>query len=263
MTSHSNADLPDEAVYNDIPIHRFHFLTSLTNRNLEQLIAARKNFAKLKQPFKSDLIHINFSGPSSYFHLQTAEVHPAPTLVTIHSLPQNASENSRLLVQTLRSASWVNTVSRIALDGIRQMASQINSRSSVIYNALEIPFLQLEELSFDSPRILCLGRLVSWKGFDVALNAFASPLKIFPHTRLVIAGDGPERQNLEKQATELGVRDAVEFTGWIVPEKVPELINTATMVVITSREGGGENLPLVAIQVTQMARPIVATHIAG
>lgn len=263
VTSHSNTDLPDEVVYNDIPIHRFHFLTSLTVRNLEQLITARKNFAKLKQTFKPDLIHINFSGPSSYFHLQTAKVHPTPTLITVHSLPPSASENNPLLARTLRSASWVNTVSKMTLDTIRQLIPEIHSRSSVIYNALEMPSSQPEQLPFDSPRILCLARLVGWKGFDLALTAFSSLLEHFPDARLVIAGDGPERQTLEKQATELEVRDAVEFTGWVLPEKVPELINTATIVIIPSREGGGENLPTVAIQASQMARPILATRIAG
>jgi glycogen(starch) synthase len=53
----------------------------------------------------------------------------------------------------------------------------------------------------------------------------------------------------------------VEFTGWVSPDKVPELINTSTIVVMPSR--WKEPFGLVALQAAQMARPIVATRIGG
>ena len=261
VTSHSRLDLPDEAVYHDIPIYRFHFLTSLTNNNLKQLLSARNRLAKLKQSFKPDLVHIHFSGPSPYVHWQTTRAHPAPTLVTIHSLPTRIKRENSLLVQTLRSASWVNTVSAKMLPDIRQLVPEITDRSSVIYNGLEMPAIQPAPLPFEGPRLLCLGRLVEWKGFDLALTAFASLTDRFPHARLVMAGDGPAKPDLEGQAEALGIKDAVEFTGWVVPQKVPELINSATMVLIPSR--ADETLPVVALQAAQLARPVVAMNVAG
>ena len=121
--------------------------------------------------------------------------------------------------------------------------------------------LQPAPLSFDSPRLLCLGRLVEEKGFDVALVAFASLLARYPEARLIIAGDGPARPDLEQQASTLGIWDAVEFTGWVAPEKAPELINTASVVVIPSR--WQEPFGLVALEAALMARPIVATRVGG
>lgn len=263
VTSHNEADLPDEDVYKDILIHRFHFLTSLTSRDLKRIRAARESYIKFKLDFKPDLIHIHFSGPSSYFHMQTLSVHPSLTLITLHSIPVRISANSKLLLETLRKASWVTGSSEWSLERVRKLAPEINPRSSFIHNALEDPSVKLEELRFESPRILCLGRLVSWKGFDSAIKAFSYLFKQFPKARLIIAGDGPEKHNLEIYAKNLEIKHSVEFTGWVVPDKVLDLVNTATVVLIPSKEGGGENLPTVALQAMQMGRPIVATRIAG
>jgi glycogen(starch) synthase len=115
-------------------------------------------------------------------------------------------------------------------------------------------------LQFEPPRLLCLGRLSPEKGFDVALNAFAILVGEFPEARMLVAGNGYLRLELEQQATELGIRDRVEFPGWIAPAEVPALIDTATMVLMPSRQ---ESLPLVALETASMARPIVATRIGG
>ncbi|WP_455169146.1 glycosyltransferase, partial [Aegicerativicinus sediminis] len=80
-----------------------------------------------------------------------------------------------------------------------------------------------EPLQFEAPRILCMGRLVEDKGFDVAIMAFASLIERFPQARLIITGDGPERANLEQQANRLGLKDIVEFTGFIDPKEVPSM----------------------------------------
>jgi glycogen(starch) synthase len=117
-----------------------------------------------------------------------------------------------------------------------------------------------EPLPFQPPRLLCLGRLVRQKGFDLALAAFASIIERFSEVRIVIAGDGPERSQLERQIAEWHLEGKVELLGWVAPDNVPALLNTATMVLMPSR---WEGLPSVALQTAMMARPIVATPVGG
>jgi glycogen(starch) synthase len=94
----------------------------------------------------------------------------------------------------------------------------------------------------------------------VALSAFATVRGRFPGTRLVVAGDGPEREKLERQASALGLIDSVEFAGRVAPETAAHLIDASTLVVIPSRlEGFG----LVALEAAWMARPVVATRVGG
>jgi glycogen synthase len=264
VASHGALDLPDEGEYRGIPIHRFPFQTALTGRNVDQLMTALHGIARLKRALKPDLIHINLSDPSIFFHVHSSAVHPAPVLVTLSvALPnrQAAAEPDTLLRETFRGAAWINANSAAILADARRLAPEIVHRSSVIYNGLRTPDVPPAPLSFRPPVFLCLGRLVNDKGFDVALKAFATVVKHVPQARLRIVGDGPARPALEQQAFEFGLTGGVEFTGWVAPERVPELINDATVVVVPSR--WQEAFSLVALQAAQMARPVVGTRVGG
>jgi glycogen(starch) synthase len=141
-----------------------------------------------------------------------------------------------------------------------QTVPEIVNRSSVIYNGVKVPRVAHSALPFRPPTLLCLGRLQKQKGFDLALTAVASINQRFPDLRLVMAGDGPERTQLEQQVSKLHLKDAVKFIGWVSPEEVPALINTATVILMPSR---WEGLPSVALQASVMARPIVAARVGG
>lgn len=261
ITSHSDRPLPDEAEIHGIPIRRFHFLTSLTHRNPTQMGETLRSLAELKRAFQPDLVHIHLTGPESIFHWQTAQAHPAPTLVTVHSVPKQLHTQDSLLVHTLRRADWVTTVSGVMLEELRGLVPEIRSRSSLIYNGVAAPLQPAPPLSVAPPVFLGLGRLIAWKGFDVALAAFARLLPDFPQARLIIAGDGPARADLEAQAQALQIAAAVDFLGWVQPEDAPSRISECSALLIPSRQD--ENLPIVAIQAAQMARPVIASRVSG
>ncbi|TMA95577.1 MAG: glycosyltransferase family 4 protein [Deltaproteobacteria bacterium] len=262
VTSHDYLELADEAQYNGITIYRFPFRPALARGNIEQFIEVRQRVARLKRALAPDLVHIHIIGPSVLFHLQTAKAHPAPVSVTMRQeiVTGEVVDGDSIQGQILRAADWVVGCSAAILDQGRRWAPEIIPHSSVIYNAPEAPPDVPEPLSTDPPRLLCVGRLVSYKGVDVAVAAFKSIIDRFPLARLIIAGDGPARPQLERQAIELGLKDAVKFLGWVTSEQVPNLINSATAVIIPSwREG----LPWVALEAALMARPVVATSVGG
>jgi glycogen(starch) synthase len=146
------------------------------------------------------------------------------------------------------------------LEEVRAFAPEIRERSSVVYNGLEAATIQPKPPAFDPPSVLCLGRLVPQKGLDLALQAFAQVVEHFPKVKLVIAGEGIERPALEEQAVGLHLQENVEFRGMVVPEKVPELLNEATLLLMASRM---EGFPMAALEAMQMGRPIVATAVGG
>jgi len=260
-TDHHNLNLPDKAVFNGIPVHRYHFQWALEKHDMGRLSMTLRQIAELKHTFRPDLIHINTCGPGIFFHLRTMDKYSAPSLVTVHALMTDSCAPDTILGRLLRSANWVSTVSESTLNDIRTILPETAHRSSVIYNGLDMPVLQPEPLPFETPRFLCLGRVIADKGFDLALTAFASVVERFPYARLVIAGDGPAKTDLMQLSVELGLTDSVEFAGWVAPEKIPELMNNATAVIMPSR--WAEPFGLVALQAAQMARPVVATHIGG
>jgi len=256
-----NIEGPDEIFYKGIPVYRFPFFSSMQQRGLNLIMKHRGQVAALKNRFRPDLIHINSYGHSVLFHLSTVIAHQAPALVTLHqTLPGERVERDSLLGHLLRSAAWLNTCSEAVLAHARQVIPGIIPCSSVIHNALEVPSCKPQPLPFEAPRLFCVGRLVAEKGFDSALTAFASVLHCFPKARLVLVGDGPARHDLTNRISKLGLATAVEFTGTVAPETVPELMNQATIVVIPSRlEGFG----LVALEAALMERPVVAMSVGG
>ena len=102
--------------------------------------------------------------------------------------------------------------------------------------------------------LLTLGRLHENKAFDTLIRALVD----VPETYLVIAGEGPERENLEKLATELGVRPRIRMVGW--RDDVPGLLAACTAFVCPSRH---EPLGNVVIEGWAQSRPVVAAASQG
>jgi glycosyltransferase involved in cell wall biosynthesis len=102
--------------------------------------------------------------------------------------------------------------------------------------------------------VLVVARLVPEKGVAVMLAA----ARELPEAQVVIAGDGPERDELERSARELGVADRVDFLGY--RSDVAQLLACSDVVVLPSLN---EGLPLAVLEAMGDAKPIVATAIGG
>ncbi len=256
-----NIGAADQIRYQDIPVYRFPFFSGGGRTDLAPLLENRRRVAQLKREFAPELVHINSYGSSALFHVNTASSHPVPVLVTLHqSLPDESIGCDSLLGDLLRSAAWVTACSASVLDHARQLLPEIIASSSVIHNGIEMQALDPPPIAFDPPRILCVGRLVPEKGFDLALAAFALVLERFASARLVFAGEGPELEKLKQQAFDLQILHSVEFVGGVPPERVAGLMGEATLVLVPSRlEGFG----LVALEAGSMGRPVVATSVGG
>jgi glycogen(starch) synthase len=255
-----NLESPDVIDYRGIPVCRFPFFSG-RGGNLAALLEGRRRVADLKRYFAPDLVHINSYGGSVLFHVNTAAAHPAPSVVTLHqALPDAPIGRDSLLGNVLHSAAWVTACSTSVLDSARRLVPEIARRSSVILNGITVSPRAAPPIRFDPPLILCLGRLVREKGFDLALAAFSVVHPRFPRARLLIAGDGVERENLLRQADDLGLASAVDFLGGIAPDCVPGLIAQSSLVLVPSRvEGFG----LVALEAASMARPVIASRVGG
>lgn len=85
----------------------------------------------------------------------------------------------------------------------------------------------LEPLSPASPGTFTVGfvgSLKPWHGLAVLVEAFARLHERAPCTRLLIVGDGPEKENLVSAVSSHGVADAVQFSGAVAPDDVPRLL---------------------------------------
>jgi glycosyltransferase involved in cell wall biosynthesis len=261
VTSHGSLTLPDDDLYEGVPVHRLPFHHAFAQRDITRLAEIHHRLVRLKGTFTPDLVHMHHVGPSAVLYRQVFADGSTPLLVTLLSMiPDQLLRKGSGFASVVGSADWVTANALTPLDQARRHLPDVVPRSSVVYNGLDRPTIARAPLPFDPPRLLCVGRLSPEKGFDVGLSAFAMLSRRFPAARLIVAGDGSERTALERQAADSGIADVVDFVGWVAPEKVRALMNQATTVVIPSWT---EGLPVVATEAGQMGRPIVATRVGG
>jgi len=97
-------------------------------------------------------------------------------------------------------------------------------RISLIYNGIEVdrfspapstPQLRAElGIPQGGPLILCVGRMVWQKGFDVLIAAAPDVLASYPHVHFVLVGDGPLKSELETAASESKIANNIHFVGF-------------------------------------------------
>jgi glycosyltransferase involved in cell wall biosynthesis len=127
-------------------------------------------------------------------------------------------------------------------------------RVTVLPNFIDID--QYAPSDTEGDYLIYFGRLSYEKGVDTLLRAFDG----IGDSRLVIAGDGPDRENLEALAGRLGL-SGVQFAGFTEPGKLKGLIAGAKFVVLPSR--WYENLPFSVMESMAAAKPVIATGIGG
>ncbi|MEW2509080.1 glycosyltransferase [Streptomyces sp. NPDC046870] len=103
------------------------------------------------------------------------------------------------------------------------------------------------------PLVVCVGRLCHQKGQDVLLRAWDEVLGVLPRARLVLVGDGPDREALRRQAP-----SSVHFTG-AVADPVP-WYRAADLVVLPSR---WEGMALAPLEALGCGTPVVLTDVDG
>ncbi len=80
------------------------------------------------------------------------------------------------------------------------------------------------------------GGFYHWADFDTMLAAFAAVVASQPDARLLLVGDGPERELIERRALELGVRDRVIITGLVHDRgRVRDYLASATVTLVCHR----------------------------
>lgn len=109
------------------------------------------------------------------------------------------------------------------------------------------------------PRIVTVARLVSWKGIDKLIEAVASVRASGVEASLLIVGEGPERERLEKLARESLPENCI-LTGALPPEDVHAVVRSSDIFVLNSTY---EGLSHVLIEALMAGLPIVATDAGG
>lgn len=109
-------------------------------------------------------------------------------------------------------------------------------------------------------RILFVGRLHPVKGIRYLLGAMSMVHQNMPEAKLILVGDGEERELLENLTDSLEIRECVEFAGRVPHERIQDYMDQAEVFVLPSLS---EGFPVTILEAMACGLPVVATCVGG
>ncbi len=221
-----------------------------------------------------DVIHVHF-GDDAVRYAPYLMAAGKPVFVTLHGYD---IQHERSWYES-GQGGWTKRdypakLLRLADTGVRFLAVSEAIRRRAIAYGLPEELVSVQYLGVDTTRftpgpvplneraklILFVGRLVEKKGATYLLDAFQQVLKAVPDARLLLIGDGPEREALTAQAAAFG--DSVTFAGAQPADAVRAAFDAARVCCLPSiraRNGDAEGLPIVVMESQACGVPVVAS----
>lgn len=211
-------------------------------------------------------VHAHMAHSATGLAMYTALALKIPFSFTGHA--HDLFVSSRGLKQKLSRAAGVAAISYWHQDFYRRISPKA-PRSPVIRCGVDTShFAPAESGESGELTILAVGRLVPKKGFDHLLNALNKLRQresLDKGFRVVIAGDGPEAENLDSLRAELGLEGHVTLLGEQNNEHVRALMREADIFVlpcVEAKDGDRDGIPVVLMEAMACGLPVISGDIA-
>ena len=263
--------VPRQALCNGIEVHHPRYLVvpkigmTLTPHTLYRTL--RRSFAAMiKSGEPVDLIDAHYFYPDGVAAVWLAQEFNLPVVVTargtdVNLIPEYATPR-RLILDAARKADGIVAV----CDALKQRLVDLGvapAHITVLRNGVDLRrFHPMDRVSlrreFGLERLTLgsVGHLVERKGHHHVIRALAQ----LPDAELLIAGDGPERRNLEELVSALALKHRVRFLGALDQSELCRIYNALDILVLASSREGWANVLLEAMA---CGTPVVASNVWG
>lgn len=229
--------------------------------------------ARFRSEKNQVIIHVHCAYPDAVGVALAAKLLGLRYVVTAHGSDINVyAERPMLRFQirwALQYAAGIVAVSESLEAKIRALVGQKKTEITRIPCAAFDPqvFSPMTSASHDATMqgrtVLFVGLLVSIKGIDYLIEAWAelhSHGKLRVTDQLVVLGDGPLRDTLERQVTDAKLTSMVKFTGTVNQTQVAQWIKKSDLLCLPSLN---EGTPNVIIEAMACGVPVVASRVGG
>ena len=236
--------------------------------NVGTAIAFRSGIKKIYNEIikeeKIDVVHLHsciWGGIGGAFMAKKLKV---PFVITEHSSYYGRFKvnfiEKQIIKYTLKNADKVISVSSY----LKEIISKYYKNDiTIIPNTVDcnefLYYKSDKKNSSDKFTFLSLCYLKNNKGVDILIKAFSKYFKE-ENVELIVAGDGPERLNLEKLAGELGASHKVIFKGALSRDEVKKEMSNCNVFALASRF---ETFGVVLIEALSSGKPVISTKNGG
>ena len=228
-----------------------------------------------------DHVHVHFANRAAHTALFMKEISGIPFSVTAHGqdfMKDLGSDD--LLREICAAAEFVAAETDYSRDLLRQRCPKSAAKIQRVYNGVDLERFpaprgqmarprhgeQAVVAPYQPPRIVSVGRLVPFKGFDDLIDACGELARRQIHFVCDIIGDGPLRETLQAKIEQLDLASRVNLLGSLSQGAVLEKLQAADIFALASTadaQGATDVFPTVILEAMASARPVVSTRLAG
>ncbi len=237
------------------------FKTALKNGKLIQVIKEGIKAIKILY-LRKKLMKEQVKNLSCDIAISTRDIHnhllgkyaPKGIIKIAQEHNNNGSKNYiRKVVKSLKNIDYFMPVSNKLLEIYAKKLQNKNIRCIYIPHCLNNYPEEISKLT--NKNIISIGRLSKEKGFLDLIDVFEIVSKNNPDWYLSIAGDGQEREKIEKEIQEKNLQDKVSLLGFLSQEELNKLFLQSSIYVMTSIH---ESFGLVLIEAESYGLPLLA-----
>mgnify|MGYP001241815892 CR=1 FL=1 len=218
---------------------------------------------KYLKDFKPDILHAHYASSYGFVGALTSF---KPYYVSVwgrdvFQFPLENSINEKIIKFTFFMADEICSTSHIMAEETRKYTDKtihVTPFGVDLEKFKPIPGLREEN-------VLTIGTvkaLTDKYGIGDLIKAFALISKKKENVRLLIVGDGPQRDEYQRLARDLGVADLVSFAGRIPNDEVPRYINKMDVFCVPSTEDS-ESFGVAAVESMACGVPVVVSNVGG
>jgi glycosyltransferase involved in cell wall biosynthesis len=210
-------------------------------------------------------VHNHFANPAATVGYLATRHLGLPWSLTLHGISETDYPAGNLLAAKLEAADFAACVSHFGrAQALRLIPPDQWDKLFIVRCALDLralPERPIRSNSSERVRAICVARLSPEKGHVGLLRAFAKAQRNGARDcELLLVGDGPERERIERAIKELGLEGSVRLLGH-QPEQdtLREVAQSDLLVLASFMEG----LPVVLMEALAYGLPVIAPRVAG
>jgi glycosyltransferase involved in cell wall biosynthesis len=213
--------------------------------------------------------HVHFANRAAHTALFVKAMTGLPFSVTAHGqdfMADLASDD--LLREICDAAEFVAAETDYSANLLRQRCPNAAQKIHRVYNGIDLERIPPPSPppSNPKPRILSVGRLVAFKGFEQLIDAGAVLAKRGHDFICEIIGDGPLHEPLQARIDHENLASRVILLGSLSQAAVFERLRATDIFALPSivdEKGASDIFPTVILEAMASARPVVSTRLAG
>jgi glycosyltransferase involved in cell wall biosynthesis len=223
-----------------------------------------------------DIIHTHIPTPwSSDWSALYSNAKNKPLVVTYHN--DIIGTGFASIIARIYNSLGLNFVLKTAAKIVITQPNYLQSSSyltkyrdkiEVIPNGVDVEKFQPKQFSNngDSNTVFFLSvldKFHEYKGLDYLLEALKIVKNKIPDVKLIVGGKGVLMDHYQEMAASLGLKENVEFAGFIPDEEIADYYSRANVFVLPSISSLQEGFGIVALEALACKTPVVTTDIVG